>query len=63
MSQPIKDTTLQLHNDIRNDYERRSTPDAKYGVQKETDAYIFRVLAEKYYKSWKTIEKIIYNRI
>ena len=63
MSMPIKPVTIQLHNDIRLDYERMSAPDPKYGVQKETDAYIFRKLADKYYKSHKTIEKIIYNRI
>lgn len=58
-----KETTTRLHDDIKNDYEERSKVDKTFGVQKYTDAYIFRLLAVKYYKSWRTIEKIVYNRI
>lgn len=58
-----KETTTRLHDDIKNDYEEKSKVDKNFGVQKYTDAYIFRLLAVKYYKSWRTIEKIVYNRI
>lgn len=63
MSMPIKPVTIELHNDIRKDYEKMSAPHPEFGVQEKTDAFIFRSLAKKYYKSWKTVEKIIYNRI
>lgn len=62
MSMPIKQVTIDLHNDIRKDYERMSAPCPKYGVQKHTDKWLFNELASRYYKSPATIEKIIYNR-
>ncbi|RLZ08583.1 hypothetical protein [Faecalibacter macacae] len=62
MSKPIKQVTIELHSDIRKDYERMSMPCSKYGVQKLTDKFIFCELAARYYKAPTTIEKIIYNR-
>ena len=58
-----KKTTKALYQAIRSDYAALSKEDDKYGVRKYSDAYIFEVLAEKYFRSPKTIENIVYHRI
>lgn len=57
----MRTQTLRLHADIRADFEKLSNV-REYGVQKHTTAWILNHLAEKYYKSAKTIENIVFNR-
>lgn len=58
-----KKTTQAFYQAIRKDYMEMRKEDDKYGVRKYSDAYIFEVLAEKYFRSPKTIENIVYHRI
>lgn len=58
-----KTTTEEMYEDISADYRELSRPDPETGVQKLTDAHIFRILARKYYRSPKTIENILYGRV
>lgn len=56
-----KQSTIRLHDDIRKEFQKMS--DIKeYGVPKYTSAYIMNVIADKFYKSPKTIENIVFNR-
>jgi len=57
----MRTQTIRLHNDIRADFEKLSSI-VEYGVQKHTTAWILNNLANKYYKSAKTIENIVFNR-
>lgn len=54
--------TKRLHNDIRADFERLSSV-TEFGVQKHTTVWILNYLANKYYRSAKTIENIVFNRV
>ena len=56
-----KNDTIRMHQDIKNDFDRWCAK-KKYGVQVHTNEFIFRELGHKYYKSWKTIENIVFNR-
>lgn len=58
-----KKTTKALYQAIRRDYAAMIREDDKYGVRKYSDAYIFEVLGEKYFRSAKTIENIVYHRV
>lgn len=58
-----KKTTLAFYQAIRKDYAHMSGMDGKYGVRKYSDAYIFSILGEKYFRSPKTIENIVFHRI
>lgn len=57
-----KDRTQQMYEDIRTKY--RELSDIKsHGVQKYSHDYIVITLANKFYRSPKTIENIIFNRV
>ena len=57
-----KDRTQQMYEDIRAKY--RELCDVKsHGVQKYSHDYIVITLANKFYRSPKTIENIIFNRV
>lgn len=58
-----KTTTKAFYRAVRADYKALSREDDAYGVRKYTDAYIFKILAEKYFRSPKTIENIVFHRI
>lgn len=58
-----KQTTEEFYKTIQEEYRRMSAPDRKLGVQKYTDKYIFAKLAQKYFRSARTIESIIYSRV
>jgi len=47
---------------IRSDYHKMKAV-KKYGVSMCSQDYIFGVLADKYFRSPKTIENIIFNRV
>lgn len=57
-----RDTTKQLYSAIKQEHQRLMSI-KENGVQKYHDEWIIRELANKYFKSPATIEKIIYNRI
>ena len=56
-----KATTIRLHNDIKKEFYRMSAI-KEYGVQKFSIDYILNEIANKFYKSPKTIENIVFNR-
>lgn len=58
----MKANTIRLHNDIRKEFEHLSNI-KEYGVQKYSTAYILNKISEKFYKSPKTIENIVFNRV
>lgn len=58
----MRTQTIRLHADIRADFEKLSNV-YEFGVQKHSTAWILSFLANKYYKSAKTIENIVFNRV
>jgi acetate kinase len=58
----MKPETQRLYQDINKAYSKLTQVRA-YGVQKFSNEYIFHKLAHDFYKSPKTIENIVFNRI
>lgn len=58
----VKDNTDRLYSDIRKDFLKYSAI-KEFGVQKFTNDYILAKLGHVYYKSPKTIENIVFNRV
>ena len=56
-----RDLTIKLYNDVKLDFDKFSNI-KEFGVQKYTLAWVCAKLGEKYYKSPKTIENIVFNR-
>lgn len=57
-----KERTNKMYQDVRQEYKKMS--DIKcHGVSKYSHDYIVVVLANRFYKSPKTIENIIFNRV
>lgn len=56
-----KQTTIRLHADVRKEFERMSNI-REFGVRKFTIPYILNHLAQRFYKSPKTIENIVFDR-
>lgn len=63
MAEPVRKTTQELYQTIREEYKRMSAPDKRFGIQKYTDRYIFAKIAKKYFRSVATIEAIVYGRL
>ena len=57
----VRAQTQRLHQDIKREFDRMSS-DKALGVQKYTTDFILATLAQKFYKSPKTIENIVFNR-
>lgn len=57
----VREQTLRLHNAIKEDFDKLSNI-KEYGVEKYTTQYKLNKIAEKYFKSAKTIENIVFNR-
>jgi len=57
----VREQTLRLHQAIREEFDRLSNV-KEYGVSKYTNQYMLNKIADKYYKSAKTIENIVFNR-
>ncbi len=57
-----KQTTEERYKQVKQEHEKLLNV-TELGVQKYSDNYIIRVLAQKFFYSPKTIEKIIYSRI
>lgn len=53
----MKPSTVQLHEAIRKEYNKLS----KHNKYKED--YIYKTLADKFFKSPKTIENIVFDRV
>jgi len=58
----VKALINKQYKAIQQAYERMSNIQ-ELGVQKYTHTYIIRKLSERFYKSPKTIENIIYGRV
>ena len=59
---PTKHRTLRLYQHIRLEYAKLSSLQ-ELGRQKYSTEYIIAKLAQDFYKSEKTIENIIFNRV
>lgn len=57
-----KERTQELYDTIREDYKKIKDK-KKWGVQIYTSQYVIHMLAEKYFKSPKTIENIVFLRV
>lgn len=57
-----KARTQEMYEDIRKKYKELSEIKS-HGVQKYSHDYIVITLANKFYRSPKTIENIIFNRV
>jgi hypothetical protein len=57
----MRDLTDRLYNDIKIDFEKYSNI-KEFGVQKYALPWIFAKVGEKYYKSPKTVENIVFSR-
>ena len=54
--------THKLYADIKKDFAKYSNI-KEFGVQKFTNDWVFGFLGDKYYKSPKTIENVVFNRV
>jgi len=54
--------THRLYTDIRNEYKRLSSQ-RRHGQRVYTDEYIFAVLSQKFYRSPRTVENIVFFRV
>lgn len=57
-----KETTERLYTDIRRAYMKWLNK-SKDGVRIYSDEYILAVVAKQFYKSPKTVENIVFNRV
>lgn len=57
-----KDNTLRMHEQIRKDFQSHSNK-KKNGVKIYTNEYIITILSDKYFKSPRTIENIVFHRV
>lgn len=58
----IRPQTIKLHSDIKTEFDRLSNI-REFGVRKHDIQWILNKVAEKFYKSPKTIENIVFNRV
>ncbi len=58
----VKDNTVRLYKDIKNEF-LKLTNIKEFGVQKYSEKWIFAKISNKFYKSPKTIENIVFNRV
>lgn len=58
----VRDLTDRLYQDIKRDFSKFSAI-KEFGVQKYTNDWILAKLGNKYYKSPKTVENIVFNRL
>ena len=59
---PVKEGTLKQYKAIRREYDRLSGIQ-EHGVQKYAEGWIIRKLAQHFFKSPSTIERILYHRV
>ena len=57
-----RELTDRLYHDIKHDFDKFSNV-KEFGVQKYSMAWVLAKIADKYYKSPKTIENIVFNRV
>jgi hypothetical protein len=57
-----KDRTNKMYEDVRQEYKKLSEIKL-HGVTKYSNDYIVLLIANKFYRSPKTIENIIFNRV
>lgn len=57
-----KPSTVLFYTAIRDEYQKMISVKRK-GVRMLNQDYVFAVLGEKYFRSPKTIENIIFNRV
>lgn len=57
-----KESTIRLHQDIKREFEKLSAV-REFGVKKYSYEYMLAKIAHNFYKSPKTIENIVFNRV
>lgn len=57
-----KELTQKFYSDVQKEYKRLKGK-KKMGIPFYSEAYILALLAEKFYRSPKTIENILYGRV
>lgn len=57
----VREQTLRLHQAIKDDFEKLSNI-KEYGVEKYTLQFKLNKLADKYFKSARTVENIVFGR-
>jgi hypothetical protein len=58
----VRQITDKLYSDIKKDFDKLSST-KELGVKKFSTEFILAKLAAQYYKSPKTIENIVFNRV
>lgn len=53
--------TIRLHQDIKKEFDKLSRIE-EFGVQKHSTLWILSAVAQKFYKSPKTVENIVFGR-
>jgi hypothetical protein len=57
-----KESTLRLHQDIRKEFDKLSSI-KEYGVKKYSYEWMMAKIAHEFYKTPRTIENIVFNRV
>ena len=58
----VKPNTVRLHSDIKKEFDRMSAI-REFGVQKYSTDYILNAIGSKFYRSAKTVENVVFNRV
>jgi len=57
----VREQTIRLHLAIKDEFERLSSIQ-EYGVPKYSTDYVLNKVADKFFKSAKTVENIVFGR-
>ena len=58
----VKPNTVRLHSDIKKEFDKMSSI-REFGVQKYSTDYILNAIGSKFYRSAKTVENVVFNRV
>ena len=58
----VRAQTIRLHTAIKEDFDKLSNIQ-EFGVPKYNNQYILHKIADKYFKSARTIENIVFGRV
>lgn len=58
----VRPQTIELYQAIRKEFDRLSNV-KKHGVKQYSNEYILATVAAKFFKSPKTVENIVFNRV
>lgn len=58
----VKPNTVRLHSDIKKEFDKMCSI-REFGVQKYSTDYILNAIGSKFYRSAKTVENVVFNRV